>query len=234
MLQRLGFGGGGEARQPRPNFGQVDAPVAAVARTLQKHLAENDSAEEAAHWTAVSEAFKSGGCTRLHGDLRSLQQAVQNYEKQGGQSFWAELLPFACSQALRFDELFPEPIAIVEETVAGKVCTRACERARRLPPFPHTSPYQLKPSRCVCVRARVCVCVCVSVCLCVCSRRMACRASWSGARRSACASRCSSTFLSSTRFPVYTRLSSPSLSLSLSLSLCLSLCTTEQSACLCV
>ena len=121
--------------------------MAAVARTLQKHLAENDSAEEAAHWTALSEAFKSGGCTRLHGDLRSLQQAVQNYEKQGGQSFWAELLPFACSQALRFDELFPEPIAIVEETVAGKVCTRACVRARRLPPFPHTSPYKLKPSR---------------------------------------------------------------------------------------
>ena len=159
MLRRLGFGGGGEARQPRPNFGQVDAPVAAVARTLQKHLAENDSAEEAAHWTAVSEAFKSGGCTRLHGDLRSLQQAVQNYEKQGGQSFWAELLPFACSQALRFDALFPEPIAIVEETVAGKVSlclsvslslclslSLACVRGA-VPPFPHTSPYKLKPSR---------------------------------------------------------------------------------------
>jgi hypothetical protein len=63
--------------------------------------------------------FKEGGCTRLYKDLRSLQVAVQNYEANGGVSFWGELLPFACRQALRFQELFPETIAIVDETVAG-------------------------------------------------------------------------------------------------------------------
>jgi hypothetical protein len=41
------------------------------------------------------------------GDLHSLFEAVQRYESGGGLSFWTELLPFACCQALRFEELFP-------------------------------------------------------------------------------------------------------------------------------
>eukprot|EP01043_Picozoa_sp_COSAG02_P055086 COSAG02_NODE_6336_length_3642_cov_3.835338_4_plen_577_part_00 len=46
-------------------------------------------------------------CARWTGDLRSLSEAVDRYESTGGQGFWTQLLPFACRQALRFDELFP-------------------------------------------------------------------------------------------------------------------------------
>ncbi len=118
MLKRLGIGtseGDGERGH------RVDPPVLTVAEDMLKHLAEAGSgAEPATHWKAMSEVFRSGGCTRLYNDLRSLQVAVDNYEAKEGVSFWDELLPFACEQALRFNDLFPETIAIVDETVTGE------------------------------------------------------------------------------------------------------------------
>jgi hypothetical protein len=73
-------------------------------------------------WAEFAEALHHGGCTRLANDLRSLQEAVRRFDALSGSSFWADLLPFACRQALRFPELFPEPIVIVDDSAGATTC----------------------------------------------------------------------------------------------------------------
>ena len=98
----------------------VAPPKESVPEEIWAGLAEGSAEPQ---WSVVQSAFQRGGCTRLHGDLRSLVKAVEHYEAQGGLSFWCDLLPFACKQAQRFDELFPlrnERIVIVDDSTAAE------------------------------------------------------------------------------------------------------------------
>lgn len=78
----------------------VAPPVAKVARR----------ARTARSLGELSEAILSGGCTRIE-NLGSLHAALQSF---GEQRFFAEILPFACDEALRFQQLFPSPIAVID------------------------------------------------------------------------------------------------------------------------
>ena len=106
--------GGGAADEP--TVAQVVPPIPAVAQVMLGLTAQGSAVPS---WPEFAEALERGGCTRLARDLRSLEEAVRNYDALGGPSFWGELLPFACEQALRFEELFPEPIQVVDDSAGA-------------------------------------------------------------------------------------------------------------------
>jgi len=99
----------------------VTAPVKTVATALTANLAalKEGGAEGGRRWAALSAALKEGGCTSCPDDLGSLQDAVESWNSPSADAFWGELVPFACEQANRFEELFTEPIAIVDADAGG-------------------------------------------------------------------------------------------------------------------
>ena len=92
-------------------------PASAAASPSSSGLAAFRDLEP--RWAEFAAALDGAGCTRLARDLRSLQEAVDRYDALGGPTFWGDLLPFACSQALRYAELFPEPILIVDASAGA-------------------------------------------------------------------------------------------------------------------
>ena len=103
----------------------VTPPVKTVATALAAKLAALnadrplEAGPSADDWAALSAALKEGGCTSCPDDLRSLQDAVESPNSPSADAFWDELIPFACAQAQRFEELFTEPIAIVDADAGG-------------------------------------------------------------------------------------------------------------------
>ena len=85
----------------------VDKPTPTVARR----------AREAVDAPALLAAIRHGGCSRYR-DIKALEQAIGAYEQWceqaiGRPRFWGELLPWICEQALKFSELFQEPILLI-------------------------------------------------------------------------------------------------------------------------
>jgi hypothetical protein len=90
----------------------VEPPTRAVAERLLT------SQQPPLNWDRFAEALAHGQCTRLAGDLGALQAAVTAVDASlSGPGFWGStgLLLFACRQALRYADLFPERIPIVDD-----------------------------------------------------------------------------------------------------------------------
>ena len=107
---------------------EVREPVKVVAEQVQEWTRSKlpsippEDAGEGQKWSALGDALRDGGCTELFHDLGALQDAVASFNRAGNDNpdFWTELLPFACEQALRYTELFPEPIPIVDVASASQ------------------------------------------------------------------------------------------------------------------
>ena len=122
LKQAVGLG---EAAAAATTVPTVTPPVKTVATALAAKLAALnadrplEAGRSADDWAALSAALKEGGCTSCPDDLRSLQDAVESPNSPSADAFWGELVPFACAQAQRFEELFTEPIAIVDADAGG-------------------------------------------------------------------------------------------------------------------
>jgi len=91
----------------------LPAPVLSVAR----------EARSARSLRELSEAILRGGCTRSE-NLGCLHRALASF---GWEKFFAEVLPFACDEALRFEQFFPQVPVVID----GSTSTRRVDWTQR-------------------------------------------------------------------------------------------------------